>query len=165
MPCTCKELESQHGSGDCKCVRYREQFPNCECERHSVSDHSPGLVEDDEPLVRTLYSPHHINKATGDVTPAAFADATTRGLSVNRMQHISEAELLAKIEAKVARDQARGRKSDGFWKVVTTNCDQVRACGLDGIGRGFYVYVQGAGEPARQRRLQVRPLPRAISEL
>lgn len=37
MSCSCIELETRHGQGDCKCARYREEFPNCACERESVS--------------------------------------------------------------------------------------------------------------------------------
>ena len=55
MPFRCKELERKYHDRGCKCIRYREEHPACECERYSVSDHSPGLVRDDELLIRTLY--------------------------------------------------------------------------------------------------------------
>lgn len=141
MSCPCKEIERRYGGSDCKCVHYRDLFPNCECENGSVSDHSPGLVQDDEVLVRVLYSPHYINKETGEVTPAAFADARTRGLSIRRKTHISEKDHRAKIEEKVAVDQAAGRNNDGFWRVVYTRCTDVRNLKLDnGGGRAFCVY-------------------------
>ncbi len=69
MPCSCKEIERQYGDSDCKCVHYRERFPDCECEHKSVSDYSPGPVSDEEVLIRTLYSPVQINQETGFVDP------------------------------------------------------------------------------------------------
>ena len=56
------------------------------------------------------------------------------------MRHISEADLRAKIEAKVANDQALGRRNDGFWKVVTAMCGNERACRLEDGRRSFCVY-------------------------
>ncbi len=141
MSCPCKEIERRYGQSGCKCVYYRDLFPNCECESRSVSDHSPGLVQDDEVLVRVLYSPHYINKETGEVTPAAFTDARKRGLSVRRKAHISEKDHRAKIEEKVAADQAAGRNNDGFWQVIYTKCADLRNLKLDDGGdRSFCVY-------------------------
>lgn len=105
-----------------------------------MSDHSPGLVENDEPLVRTLYSPHQINRVTGEIKPAAFTDVLMRGLSLNRVQHISKSDLQAKIEAKVARDQDAGSNKDGFWAVAIAHCSDLRACTLDDGNRAFCVY-------------------------
>lgn len=62
MSCSCIVLETRHGQGDCKCARYREEFPNCACERESVSKHSPGPVDDSEVLVRTLFRERHIDQ-------------------------------------------------------------------------------------------------------
>lgn len=136
-----KEIERRYGGSGCKCVHYRDLSPNCECENYSVSDHSPGLVQDNEVLVRILYSPHYINKETGEVTPAAFTDARKRGLSVRRKTHISEEDHRAKIEEKVAVDQSAGRNNDGFWRVIYTRCTALRNLKLDsGGGRAFCVY-------------------------
>jgi hypothetical protein len=141
MSCPCKELERQHGEAGCKCVHYREQFPCCECEKCSVSDHSPGPVQDDEVLIRTVYSPVQINRETGEVDPVHFRhDALERGLSVNRKLHISEAELQAKIEAKIARDMDEGKNRDGSYKVVTARCGDIKSLVAEDGRRQFCVY-------------------------
>ena len=140
MLCSCREIERQYGDSDCKCVHYRERFPDCECENHSVSDHSPGLVGDDEVLIRELYSPHYINEDTGEVKPVAFRDARDRGLSVTRRLHSSERAHRAKIMKKVAADQAAGRNNDGFWRVVSGSCARIRGITGDDGRRLFCVY-------------------------
>ena len=86
MSCSCIELEANHGQGGCKCVRYREVFPDCACEQESVSPHSPGPVTDTEVLVRTLFRDHQVDQ-DGCPVPSYFRpDPTTRGFSVDRMQ-------------------------------------------------------------------------------
>lgn len=140
MNCSCKDLEKEFGNGACKCIHYRKLFPECECERTSVSDHSPGTVVDHEMLIRTVYSPHQYNKETDELTPMAFRDAVERGMSVNRRSCISIVALQAKIEGKVAADQAAGRTSDGFWRVVVAKCGSIRRLRTDEGARTYAVY-------------------------
>jgi len=140
MSCPCKELERRYGDQGCKCVHYREQFPNCECENCSVSDYSPGPVQADEVLVRVVYSSKQLNAVTGQIDPVHLRhDVLKRGLSVNRRLHISEANLRAKIESRIARDKSEGKKSDDFHKVVITRCDAVRELAKERV-RLFCVY-------------------------
>ena len=124
----------------------RLPVPLVACERCSVSDHSPGPVVDDEHLARALYSPHHINRVTGEVKPASFGDALKRGLSVDRMAHISAPDLQAKIESKVARDKEQGRTNEGFYGVVTAKCEDLRACAMGDGRRSFCAYDTSADE-------------------
>ena len=141
MPCPCKELEREHGDGGCKCGHYREAFPNCECEGCSVSDYSPRPVQPDEFLIRTVYSRVQINIDTGRIDPVHLRhDVRTRGLSVNRKPHISEQNLRAKIENKIARDREDGKERDGFYCVVTARCSAVRGLVDDDGKRLFCVY-------------------------
>ena len=141
MSCPCKELERRYGSGDCKCLHYREQFPVCECENCSVSKFSPEPVRNDELLIRTVFSPVQINQETGWVDPAHFRyDAMKRGLSVNRKPHISEADLQAKIEGKIARDRAEGKERDDFYRMVTGRCGDIRNLVAEDGSRLFCVY-------------------------
>ena len=141
MPCGCKELERRYRDGGCKCIHYREEFPGCECEARSVSDHSPGVVGDDELLIRTVYSPIQINQETGVVDPAHFRnDALKRGFSVNRKHHVREADLRKTIESKIARDRHEGKERDDFYRVVTARCSDVRRLAGEDGKRLFCVY-------------------------
>lgn len=145
MPCRCKELERKYHDSGCKCIRYREEYPGCECERYSVSDHSPGLVRDDELLIRTLYSPYQIDEK-GTVTPASFRDALERGLSINRKSCIGEADLRKGIEGKIERDRKEGKERDEFYRVVTARCGDVRRLFSEDGERLFCVYDTASQE-------------------
>ena len=93
MSCGCMELEAKHGQGDCKCVHYRESFPGCDCEKRSVSQHSPGVVENDEMLVRTIFKERMLDPE-GRLKPVYFRrDLERRGFSVDRISHIEAKEL------------------------------------------------------------------------
>ena len=141
MPCRCRELERRYRDSGCKCIHYREEYPGCECEKYSVSDHSPGLVQDHELLIRTVYSPIQINQKTGQVDPAFFRhDARKRGLSINRKPHIGEVDLRKKIEGKISRDRNAGKERDEFYRVVSARCGDVRRLVSEDGKRLFCVY-------------------------
>lgn len=140
MTCSCRELERNHGQGSCKCVHYREAFPECECERVTVSDFSPGPVQDDEILIRTLYSPIHVNNQTQEIKPAAFDDVLKRGLSVDRKSHISQRELEIKTRGKIEQDLEAGKRRDDFWGVTVADCSNVRSILAEERYRSFCIY-------------------------
>ena len=99
MPCSCVELEIQHGQGQCKCVHYRDHFPDCACEQGSVSEHSPKPVGDDEVLVRTLFQDHMVDDE-GRLKPIYFRqDPESRGFSVDRMRVVDPQSFVAKKKA------------------------------------------------------------------
>ncbi len=137
MSCTCLELETQYGQGDCKCVRYRERFPNCACEHDSVSEHSPGPVADSEVLVRTLFRQQHIDR-DGRLKPAYFRrDPEARGFSVDRVLLMGR-ELLKSNKRTDAR-------YNGYLQYIATCTKDVREL-LEGETRLFCVYDSGTVE-------------------
>ena len=109
----------------------------------SVSSHSPAVVRDDERVARLLFSPHFVDPDTGIPKTAAFKDAATRGLSVDRLglstPDGTHARGLAHAEAKRAAKggDAREPQYEGF---VDADCRAVRLL-LDQTGkRRFYVF-------------------------
>lgn len=135
MICGCRELEATYGHGTCKCVHYREKFPNCKCEEGSVSPYSPGRVTDDEALVRTIFNPEFVD-CRGHLKPTYFQavipDFTVRGLSVNRKGQVTEADL---------RDRLRhhqGNRHD-YLGFIAARCGDLRSL-LSGDKRVFCVY-------------------------
>lgn len=137
MSCSCIELEARYGQGDCKCARYRKEFPDCSCEYESVSEHSPGPVSDSEVLVRTLFSQRQIDQG-GRLKPVYFRpDPATRGFSVDRMRLV-EPELLKSSKRADLR-------YDGYLKFIATYCRDVRNL-LQGGRRLFCVYDSATAE-------------------
>ena len=85
----CQKIINQHNRCKALCL----QFPHCTCEQQPVSSYSPGIVQDEEYLIRLIFSPTHFNEQTRQVKPFAFFDCKDKGLSVNRMQYTSVEEL------------------------------------------------------------------------
>ena len=96
MPCSCVELEIRHGQGQCKCVHYRDDFPDCACEQGSVSEHSPGPVDDDEILVRTLFRGDQVDEDGRPKQSYFRRDPASRGFSVDRIGVVDPQSLVAK---------------------------------------------------------------------
>ncbi|MEN8217983.1 MAG: hypothetical protein ABFS56_16770 [Pseudomonadota bacterium] len=124
----CQLATNQHNRCKVLCL----QFPHCACEQHSVSSYSPGIVQDDEYLVRLIFSPTHFNEQTGKLKPFAFLDCKDKGLSVNRLQYTSVDEL-----KQTAAFISCGRQIVG---VVVAQCADIRAIVDEENQRAFCVY-------------------------
>lgn len=137
MPCSCMELEAQHGQGDCKCEHYREKFPDCACERESVSTHSPGPVANGEVLVRSIFRRQPIDP-NGRIKPAYFRrDPESRGFSVDRVLLMGAAPLKS--------SKLNDVKYDGYLQFIATCAKDVRAL-LESEKRLFCIYDSGTVE-------------------
>lgn len=132
MPCSCIELETKYGQGECKCTRYREHFPDCECEKESVSEHSPGPVEDNEVLVRTLFRKQPIDQ-DGRLKPTYFRrEPPSRGFSVDRV-------VVVGAESLEASKRTDGRYT-GYLRFTAARSSDIRAAKVEDGTRLFCVY-------------------------
>lgn len=138
MPCGCKELEAKYSQTECKCARYREKFPDCVCERESVSIHSPGPVADNEILVRTIFTEKQLDQE-GRVKPAHFRkEPSTRGFSVDRVNR-TRVGLLKSSKCKDARHK-------GYLKFAAARSSDIRNLMNDDGKRLFCVYDTATAE-------------------
>lgn len=131
MSCSCMELEARYGQSGCKCTHYRENFPDCLCERESVSKHSPGPVNDNEILIRTLFKAQEVNEDGGLVPTYFRPDPERRGFSVDRIQH-SNSESIKSSKQKDPR-------FNGFLEFVSARTKDIR-CLQQNEQRLFCVY-------------------------
>ena len=138
MPCGCMELEAKYGQAECKCARYREKFPDCMCERESVSIHSPGPVADNEILVRSIFTERELDQE-GRVKPAHFRpEPSTRGFSVDRVNRTQVGSLKSS-----KRKDARHK---GYLKFAAARSSDIRNL-MNGDGkRLFCVYDTATAE-------------------
>lgn len=114
---------------------YDDIINNCtlgECE-HTPSSHlSPGIVEDNECLIRAIFSPQHYDVATNSIHPNAFNDVFTIGLSVDRFIHTSPEKIndfaYAFLERKQQIDKENGVVKDRkFIGVIYSYVDEIRS--------------------------------------
>lgn len=129
---SCRELEELYGHSKCKCAKYREHFPNGECEWHSVSRHSPGLVKDAETLFRWV-TPDQVQ--SGRVVPTSLVGAEGIGVSVIRKAYVTTADLARKREMYARSHNAA---IDDVW-LASASCLKIRGITLDGR-QAFHIY-------------------------
>ena len=132
MSCSCMELEAKYGQSDCKCTHYREKIPDCICERESVSIHSPGPVNNNKILVRTLFKTQEVDEY-GRLVPTYFRpDPEKRGFSVDRMFHSDSVT----IDLSKRKDP----RYKGFLKFISACTKDIRCLQNDDKQRLFCVY-------------------------
>lgn len=91
--CSCEELNTAtEGSAD-RVGAFADKCPECECEQHSVSRHSPGPVQHEETIVRMVCSPMHVHKKKPELLPSFFGHAFSYGLSAQRLEKSTDQEL------------------------------------------------------------------------
>lgn len=91
----CKDSSSK------KCHYLTENYEqSLEWEKESVSSYSCGIVKDDEILARNIFSPHHYDINTGELTTLAFDDILNKGLSVLRCSYTTNEEIIRVGEDK-----------------------------------------------------------------
>lgn len=80
-------------------------------ELETASDFSPGVVENEEIILRQIFSPIHVD-ANGKITPSGLNEAFTHGLSTNRLKYISEFDVVNKGIIKQDMDNQHPDKTD-----------------------------------------------------
>ena len=66
------------------------QTPHLDEASSAAPDISPGIVEDDESILRSVFNPDHVKD--GQVQPSAISlkDLQERGFSVNRTKYVTQ---------------------------------------------------------------------------
>lgn len=127
----------------CKEFGQHSQEDDCPHEATSVSQYSPGPVANAETLARQIFTPHHIDVATGEVNAAAFSDAKDKGLSVNRVEHTTKADLVARGQQKAVAAQQAGKERE-FVGIIESSCADIRA--IQSSGRRAFCVIDTALE-------------------
>ena len=74
---------------------------------------SPGVVRDEECLLREIYDPYHVEKGRFKPTIVPIEDLREKGFSVHRIRHTSIDSLRSTISTKLSV-----LRKDGYWKAA-----------------------------------------------
>ena len=117
----------------------KNQEKALEWEQVKTSKYSPGIVKNDETVVRQIFSPIHVDEETGEVKTAAFDDASNKGLSVNRLAHASPEDIHQSGEKKADTDRKSGKEDRAYLGFVEADVEKIRS-DLEDNTRVFTVY-------------------------
>lgn len=95
-----------------------------EWEKESVSCYSYGTVKDDEVLARNIFSPHHYDTNTGNLTTLAFDDILNKGLSILRFDHTGHDTVLT-------IGQLKKKDTHEYHGYITVQAKCIRECIID----------------------------------
>lgn len=89
---------------------------------------SPGVVEDDEFLLRELFNPQHVDDDGRIlVTAISLKDLRERGFSVNRIRYVSPEFIRSSVEERLSRPrQGTPWRDEGVAKLETRRVRQIR---------------------------------------
>ena len=90
------------------------QSPHLDETSSAAPDISPGVVEDDEPLLRSVFNPDHVKDGQVQTSAISLKDLQERGFSVNRLRYVTQEFVEESIDRTLARTfQGIGRESEG----------------------------------------------------
>lgn len=148
------------------------QSPHLDESVSAAPDLSPGLVLDDEQLLRSLLNPDHIREGRLQVAAIPLRDLQERGFSVNRLLHVTPEIVNDGINRLLARRPGgQPRYSEGVARfsagAVRSIQDEERQAFVvidtatpDNVGHAS-IYLSDVAMPqsqARRMRAQLLPL-------
>ena len=132
---------------------------------------SPGVVLDDEQLLRSLFNPDHIKYGVLQVAAIPLQDLQARGFSVNRLSHVTPELIYDAINRLLARrpggeprySEGVARFSAGAVRSIQDGESQVfvviDTASPDNVGHAF-IYLSDVSMPQSQaRRMREQFLP------
>jgi len=83
-----------------------------DCEK-ITHEFSPGVVEDEEPLLRLLYVPEHVDVKTNRVIETAIplVDLKSRGLSLDRLAFAKKGIIQERMKQQMIRDPDKRKEA------------------------------------------------------
>ncbi|SDY52603.1 hypothetical protein SAMN05518669_11318 [Variovorax sp. YR634] len=86
---------------------FADAKPSCACEQETLSEYSPGLVQDEETIIRMVCVPMHVHSKRAELKSSFFSHVATFGASVQRLEFASDGELIGCVEALVGGGEDR----------------------------------------------------------
>ena len=150
----CRDFFTENIENGDRCKELQNQPPSTQLtwEQEKASEHSPGPVQDKENLVRYWLNPVHFDPQTGAWKPTAFDDASNKGLSVNRLDHVTLSEV---------KTIAQGRVDN--WIEANANKARRELIGYSVFSAGETRAIEVAGNNQSRRGLGVYDTAKAIS--
>jgi hypothetical protein len=99
---SCADIDRATEDSEDRVGIFADSKPNCACEHDSLSEHSPGLVRNEETILRVVCVPMHIHPKRRELKSSFFSHAMSRGLSGQRSEASSTDDLKSCVEALVS---------------------------------------------------------------
>lgn len=135
-PCHCAEVNAATDNNEDRVGLIADAAPDCECEAHSMSTHSPGPVQSNETIGRMVCVPLHVHKKKPELLPSFFSHAFSVGMSAQRLEVASASEL-----AEWVNEFVSGSDNRVWLGYVQATCKSIRDIErVDKLAQAFCAY-------------------------
>jgi hypothetical protein len=138
----CKIFFSDHANDNEKVKALQQKPDPLACEHISVSDYSPGVVQNEEHVVRQVTHPTFVDEDSQCITPAWFDDIFNKGFSCDRLSFTTNEEVIQRGRQRATEFNANpqnsskrqrtlhslGRLNIANVRAITSN--EAQACGV-----------------------------------
>lgn len=104
---SCADLNNATEDQQDRVDQFADAKPGCACEYDSLSEHSPGLIGDEETILRVVCVPMHVHSKKAVLKSSFFSHIASYGASVQRLEHSKDDELVACVEGLVSGAENR----------------------------------------------------------
>ena len=131
----CRQVNKRSSEGEQRVAVVNTECPDCICEQHKMSKHSPGFVSDEEKLTRFVFDPVHL-KRNGGIKPSIFSHVSTYGCSIQRESIVLDNELI-----QFLRNFLNKNPRQSWHGILTGECSSLRKVLVDSSGqRALCIY-------------------------
>ena len=118
--------------------------PHLDEQTSAAPDISPGIVRDNEIVLRELFSPDHIEE--GMITPAAveLKELRQTGASVHRAKHTAAEEVRASIERRLESRKSQDPSRSYEARISAPTAGQIRGIRIKDTGEQVFVVIDTA---------------------
>ena len=124
--------------------------PHLDEQTSAVPGISPGIVQDNEIVLRELFSPEHIQE--GVITPAALklTELQWSGASVHRAKHAVAKEVRASVQRRLDARESRDPSRSYEARISAPTAGQIRGIRIEKTGEQIFVVIDTAelGNPS-----------------
>jgi hypothetical protein len=104
---SCADLNLATQDQEDRVGQFADAKPGCACEQDTLSEYSPGIVEDNETILRMVCVPMHIHSKKPELKSSFFSHIASFGASVQRLEKSTDEELTACVEGLVSGAEDR----------------------------------------------------------
>ncbi|RZF24628.1 hypothetical protein EVC45_37930 [Paraburkholderia sp. UYCP14C] len=108
----CSDFFAEHAEDNQK-VKALQKIPEALAwEGETASDHSPGVVKNEELIVRQVMHPNFFDDEKQKIKPIWFDDVTNRGFSSDRLAYTTVEEVIARAKARADERNAKPENAE-----------------------------------------------------
>lgn len=136
---SCAELDLATQEDQSRVGIFADLKPDCSCEKQSLSNDSPGLIDNKENIARMVCTPMHVHSKRPELKSSFFSHVASYGASAQRLEHATDHEL-----ASCVTNLIRGGDDRVWLGLVVASAEAIRSLSLGQHGKQSFCVADAA---------------------